>query len=729
MDINNLYNPYDFANPVSDVDLFVGRENEMETIKYYLKQAKNSPRPINIALMGPRAAGKTSILNMIECEAVEEGFCVVRIDLDESDVTSQLAFFYKLFDCLFTEVCRNNNFGGLEGKTYDVYLDMVNSFQIPADKTFSPFIFPIQYGKALGSGNPLALLSDHNFKHDLVKIHDEIDCPIILLFDECNVLGNSRIHLQKLRNIFMSLPGYMLVFTGTPDLFPVMDEIFSPIVRQFKKIEVIGFKEEKDTLECIIKPLEKIGIIPEEIFDLETFFDVAEIHDVSSGRPYEIQLICHMLFKRIQTKRSKKMKLDISVLEDVRKELENSQDLSTRPILSIIRRLGKKQLEALSVLCPFDGRASFDEVWGTECVFNKEKYWTKEELQSQLNSLENDGILSVDREIIQFNGDEFDKIYIKYFARELKVHLKFIQLPLNIYWYIMLQKEFSASHEVLMTNDLYDIKSVSEKLAKLDEDVFSETPGITQELYFLMLENQNASSLEISKLIVNLPWLELQLSLILKKNTNDNIHTPFSHYIKDSVLNNISDIGGRLTIETDSIPVIPIEKLIKSVEKTANERSRMSIIAEHMNLMVEQKKHNNLNRCIFHAEIAFKYDPTPDNANNLGYLFILSGETEKAKILFQSSLTPIAYYNLAVMDLKSGNFKNANNNIDKCIENIHICLESGEDVDECACLIVPEKINNQLIYEEGIEPDLHETAVLVKSIVLEMMLISNKDVC
>lgn len=73
--------------------------------------------------------------------------------------------------------------------------------------------------------------------------------------------------------------------------------------------------------------MDKIGLIPEDVFDFETYIEVNEIHDLSGGRPYEVQLICHMMFRRIQEKRAKKMKLDLSILEDVRKELETSQDI------------------------------------------------------------------------------------------------------------------------------------------------------------------------------------------------------------------------------------------------------------------------------------------------------------------------------------------------------------------------------------------------------------------
>ena len=93
MDLSKLHNPYDYTNPVSDAGLFVGRKDELEEIKYYLDHAKTASHPINIALLGPRASGKTSLLNMCEFEARSRGFCTVRIDLDEDDAKTQLGFF------------------------------------------------------------------------------------------------------------------------------------------------------------------------------------------------------------------------------------------------------------------------------------------------------------------------------------------------------------------------------------------------------------------------------------------------------------------------------------------------------------------------------------------------------------------------------------------------------------------------------------------------------------
>jgi Cdc6-like AAA superfamily ATPase len=159
MELIKTYNPYDFSNPVSEASLLVGREKEMDEIKYYLDNATAAPRPINIALLGPRASGKTSILNITQLEAKGRGFCTVRINFDEDDAKTQLAFFYKLFDTILTEACQNGAFGGIDGKTYDTYLDVVNAYTVPDDKTFCPFLFPVKYAKAMSSGNVFEAIS------------------------------------------------------------------------------------------------------------------------------------------------------------------------------------------------------------------------------------------------------------------------------------------------------------------------------------------------------------------------------------------------------------------------------------------------------------------------------------------------------------------------------------------------------------------------------------------
>jgi hypothetical protein len=60
-------NPYDFAKPIRDPHLFAGRQKEIDEIDYYLELSKSDRHVYhNLALIGPRAVCKTSLLNLIE---------------------------------------------------------------------------------------------------------------------------------------------------------------------------------------------------------------------------------------------------------------------------------------------------------------------------------------------------------------------------------------------------------------------------------------------------------------------------------------------------------------------------------------------------------------------------------------------------------------------------------------------------------------------------------------
>lgn len=747
MDLSRLHNPYDFAYPVSDADLFVGRQDEMDEIKYYLDHAKTAPRPMSIALLGPRSSGKTSILNMTGTEASKRGFCTVRIDLDEDDAKTQLGFFYKLFDNILAAACEAGAFGGKEGKTYDTYLDIVNAYVIPEDKTFCPFIFPLQYAKAMGSGNVGAPISDHNYKEDLTKIRSAMNHPIILLFDEGNVLARSRVHLEKLRNVFMNTPGFMLVMTGTPALFPVMDEVFSPIVRQFIKINIAGFKDKKETKDCIRKPLGKIGIGPEELFDSETYDeDVQEIHDLSGGRPYEIQLICHVLFRRVQSRQAAKMKLDLGVLEDVRRQLETSRDITIRPILTKIRSLEGSQLSALDVLCACDGRANLEQIWAIEYIFNDEERWTKDALERELEYFIDSGILEGKeriqelgfkphsaRDVIKFAGDDFDKIYTKYLAREQGIPFRFRDFPLEVHWYFALESfiknETEGSGSVVeffpSSIDVDSAVNIATRMASQDfgEDLFTESSTIMRDMYFLMLTYREKETIPIVWIKLILPWLKAQSWHYAENPNNTGLVDDVLRRVQ-SLKGRVSEVGGNFTAERKELRVVPVEGLAQKIETTVNEKFRNNIAAHHaLRTIVGYIENVNINEVLFHANLSYRYNPAPKDyfiSNNLGYLFMAVGELGKARDLLQRAVDTcdapkqcaLCNYNLGTLEAKEGDFPSA-------LAKIELCIKQARNVEkqdrEMACLFVPRIVNTKLKFEEVRNPDLLEVAYEARS--------------
>lgn len=753
MDFSGLANPYDFANPVSDPALFAGRSDEINDVRYYLDHASKAGRAINLAIMGARASGKTSFLNIMELEATKRGFCVVRVDLDEADVQTEIALFCKLFDALITTVMEHGAFGGIAGKTYDTYRDMMDAYVVPEDKTFCPFIFPIQYAKAMGKGNAQASLSDTGFKRDLRCVNEELGRPIAILFDECDVLAKSRIHLEKLRNIFMNTSGYMLVLTGTPALFPVMDEVFSPIVRQFKKINIRPFDDEDETKTCIIKPLEKLGIKHvSEILDFETYYDISEIHNLSSGRPYEIQLICHFLFRRIQQNRAKRMELTLDVLDDVLTELHAAHDVSTRGMLSSVRELDKKQLTALGLLCRCDGRASLDQLWFAEYVTHGNSRWTRTDLEHHLAAMIEMKIVTVEDGTIRFLGDDFDRVYCKYLARKYGVHLSIADIPYEVALAIGIDESARQHakdlqifpHILSFGAEEVNLRSVAESLLMVRDwqarrdDPLESTPDLAEVIYWSSLDFQEYGRFPVVSVNVASTGARFRRWYGCRSPSTCESDQDLIHGFErlrltfEEAAVRARDLGGDLQVQVEVVPAAPIAILREWVLNSDNQRMREGFAIGHIHRMIEAYTElHDLPKAKFHGDLAYSYHSRLSgmSANNLGYLNMVLDDLERARELLglaietaeDDSERALPTYNSGVVEAISGHYQGA---LERFNEVIQLLADEDEDSRTMACLLVP-ALNlklGRLEYPEVQSPDLLQSAKSACRAVEQMML-------
>jgi tetratricopeptide (TPR) repeat protein len=713
MDLSNIPNPYDFANPVTLQNRFFGRTSEMSEIRYYLDHAKTADRPINVALLGDRAAGKTSILNMTALEARMREFCTVRIDLDEDDAVMQMMFFYKVFDGLVTAACELGAFGGLQGKTYETYLNVITSCLIPEDKLFCPFLFPLQYGLATKSGNLSAPVSDQQIKHDLLTISKEMKRPIVVLFDESNVLAKSRVLLEKLRNIFMNIPGYMLVLTGTLDLFPIIDDVFSPIVRQFKKITVKEFSEKKDTAECVRGPL-RIGGLSISVSDSE----IDEIHDLSGGKPYEIQLICHLLFRRIQGGRAAGMHLDLGVLEELRHELERSQDITTRPTIGAIKNLTTKQLRALRALTMCDGQATLAQLWDLHYVFEGTGEFTKNQLMAEFSFLRDEGVIGEKNNKVSFNGDYFDKLYAKYFAAQQRVQFNIRPLTFESALMMGVLKFVRpiADYSVFLGADSWTtIENVARTLGdrSSEEDVFRVSPNSIEDLYMGMVDRRKKDSVPALFVSLNVEGSGTTAVVLLAPGVEEAKLDTVKKNLQ-TVKSRVENLGGALLVERRDLSVAPMETLKKKVLRTQNQPLRKELARRHVDRLFDEYRNDRREEAKVHGYCAYEYDPMPDEpkqAVHLGYFFMTENDLSKAEGLFRRALEltegqrvelrAYALYDLSIVLMKTGKFDEAAQLLISCSK----LLEERDIETDPACLYVPQMEGKCLSFTEAWEPD------------------------
>ncbi len=90
----------------------------------------------------------------------------------------------------------------------------------------------------------------------------------------------------------MEIEGYILVFSGSKRMFPTLNKTFSPIPCFFKRINVENFKDIRDAEECLLKPLSE---------EERKFFDracIPDIHKLTNGSSYEINLVAHYMYPR-----------------------------------------------------------------------------------------------------------------------------------------------------------------------------------------------------------------------------------------------------------------------------------------------------------------------------------------------------------------------------------------------------------------------------------------------
>jgi hypothetical protein len=326
--------------PVKDRARLAGRARELERMEYYLRLTRAGQSP-HIALIGTRGVGKTSLLNAGESIATSLGLLPVRVDLNESLVQSQGAFWHELYTSLILAACKAGCWDGVSGPIYASLFKMLHTAE-PVDVARAvlqlPVIFSAHHGTLDGVACSEALIC-----HDLGSIQEELRrngrCGIAILIDEADCLGLNRPLLQILRNVFQRVDGASLVLAGTEEVFPLLSQIFSPIPRQFHRIEVVPFVSVFDTLAVTQAPeLEPFGGIAPE------WDTVGELHAISGGDPSELQLYCHHMYALVEEGLVTRMALHPEVFHRVLHEYRAMQSSHTVDVIRAIERLPDRLL-------------------------------------------------------------------------------------------------------------------------------------------------------------------------------------------------------------------------------------------------------------------------------------------------------------------------------------------------------------------------------------------------
>ena len=408
---------------------------------------------------------------------------------------------------------------------------------------------------------------------------------------------------------------------------------------------------------------------------------------------------------RLRVGVAKKFSLDLVTIQTIQQELASGQNVDQRPIIRSARQIHRKTLSLLALLGSASEKLTAEDWWSFEFFFNGNSSWTEASFRSAVVDLLAAGIIRKDDENrIEFSGDDLDRIYIKYLARQKGISLSGSVVRFEVLVFQKFNKmlgpylQFESLGAVQTPDKLDDISELIQILTATEDGpeamgALSASPWV-EEMLAQFLQREPGLQLILYELFVTLRntsfqiwgfWREPEQKVQLRK-----LDRTIAEFTERA-----SQVGFSVATRSWTISVPPRDILVRRITSLNNEQiaTRLS-----RNLMGEVSRvytdERNSARAMELAKTAFQISPSrsvPD-ANNIGYLYLSHGDYEEAKLWFQAAAQyelddddyQLLEYNLGVLAALSGRLQEARDHFNRakqhtvksearCVYQLNLC--------------------------------------------------------
>jgi len=363
-------NPFQYLGPLTNPELFFDRKKELQDAYVTCEQILNGGVG-GVLVVGGRGSGKTSFLDALIRILTQKRIASAKIALDERmvDPKNELLF----FRTVLTELLNASRQSGLlEEGISDKIIAMLKGLGVEGELEIKmpglSFIAKASPEKQV-QFSYIVLRDGLNDYLKLIKEKGQRDTRqgAILLFDEGDCLTLNRSLLHIMRNVFQNMPRVGLVIAGSTRLLAQVSEVFSPLPRFFRKIDLGPYPDEGTAFEAIRKPIElaKTSLAKDD-YQLEAVhrgFDKIVVR-TTGLMPLEINLLCHFAFD-LGAQRFRMEGKKIMLYFKFNKELLDvsiKQLVGTRGYSDFINELDEGEMSVLRLLSKSVNKATIEEL-------------------------------------------------------------------------------------------------------------------------------------------------------------------------------------------------------------------------------------------------------------------------------------------------------------------------------------------------------------------------------
>ena len=410
-------NPYDYINEVSNPALFAGRREELVQLEEEVARlaAAQAIAPM-VAIVGERRIGKTSVSLRVQEICERHRVLALRVSLTDVTAADPWEFWQEIFYGLLSITKSQPNlnvhsspfgFGTAEGNA-----------RVGLNETQPEFFAAYNHRPAPVPPNRLVYQGLRSLIDEIIGADQN---GVLLIIDEAHLVVPNRVITQQLRVAIREAGRCGVVFVGEPDLAQLFANREQPLFAQGKVISLDNFATQGDIAECAILPL------AEDEQRLVSPMTIDYLVKLSQGKPNQIRLICHSIYKRYLSGQQTDLNITIEALDDVLDTIAATYiDYDVRQKVDTIRRLSSVDLETLYNMTRYPHWAiadivELDESFRAEGKSMAASARREAMLQEKREKYVGLGLMVEDPHKYTLAGDEFLSLYLRFWY-EIRKH-------------------------------------------------------------------------------------------------------------------------------------------------------------------------------------------------------------------------------------------------------------------------------------------------------------------